>query len=60
MFRLLPFLRVSNILMKIPIPGNERGLFMKRFDALYGRAAFFLAVLILGMLVPTRAAFAQG
>jgi hypothetical protein len=33
---------------------------MRRFDVTFGRMGVFLTVLTLGMLMPTRMAFAQG
>jgi hypothetical protein len=33
---------------------------MRRFDVTSGRLSVFLAALILGILLPTRIAFAQG
>ncbi|SPE42679.1 hypothetical protein SBA3_660004 [Candidatus Sulfopaludibacter sp. SbA3] len=49
------------MLLKISLfVGNRGGAVMKGFDGTSGRLAVFLAALTLGMLMPTRMAFAQG
>lgn len=58
---LLPLQHGSPILLKISLfAGKVKGAVMRGFDLTSGRLAVYLAALTLGMLMPTRMAFAQG
>lgn len=61
MNQLLSLTPARPILLTIsPFLGIEQEGPLRRFDITSGRLAAFLAALTLGMLVPTRMAFAQG